>query len=358
MAFTPAGPTSFNLNIDGGQVWAMEGDPATGSVYVGGDFKTVNGRTASLVKVNAAGQVDAAFNPPFRAGRVNEIELVNVGGTKRLIVGGSFGGKLLALNPATGSNTGLIKESITGEVCYSVCSWGTTSVYDFAVSGDRLAAVGNFAQVGGLARLKFAMLDLSRAAGDQLTSWYHSGFAKRCATDHERRVANLQGVDFSPSGSHFSVAATGQIPASHADIWHFDGAKPVNSTVCDAVGRFAVADMSKPQWINYTGGDSVWTVADTGAAVYAQGHFKWMDNPDGHASLGTGDSHSGRPAARRPGIAAINPATGLALPWNPGVSARSGGRALEVTPDGLWVGSDSPRFGSEQHYGIAFAPLP
>src|SRR3712207_7371368 len=49
-------------------------------------------------------------------------------------------------------------------------------------------------------------------------------------------------------------------------------------------GRFSVSDDTKAQWINYTGGDSVWRVQDTGVATYMTGHFRWVDNPDGFAS--------------------------------------------------------------------------
>ena len=86
--------------------------------------------------------------------------------------------------------------------------------------------------------------------------------------------------------------------------------------------------------------------------MYAQGHFQWLDNPFGFAS------RDGGGAARRLGIGAINPTTGLALPWAPNKPASTGGRALVATDAGLWVGSDSQYFGGEPRSGIAFAPLP
>ena len=111
-------------------------------------------------------------------------------------------------------------------------------------------------------------------------------------------------------------------------------------------------DDSEPQWINYTGGDSVWAVADTGAAVYAQGHFQWLDNPYGFAS------NDGGGAARRVGIGAIDPVSGDALPWGPRKPSSIGGRPFVVTTAGLWVGSDSLTFDGEPRRGIAFVPLP
>ncbi len=352
--------TGFDPKLDK-QVRAVE-NAADGGVYVGGDFTTVNGVSrGGLVKLTAAGVIDPTFKPPFGRALVYDVELVD----GHLIIAGNFKQKLMSLNPVTGASDGYISKTITGEVCVedngtTYCSWGNTSVYDFAVNpaGNRLVAVGNFTHVDGQARSKFFMLQLG-TTGAKLDPWYYPGFAKRCETEHPRRIANLQGVDFSPDGTAFNVAATGQVSLT-PDIWYQrlgDDNKP-NTTVCDAVGRFNLSDPTKPAWINYTGGDSVWTVADTGKAVYMQGHFKWVDNPDGYGSLGIGDKTSGAPAARRSGIAAINPATGLALSWNPAVPTKMGGKALEVTAAGLWVGSDSTKFGSETHYGIAFAPKP
>lgn len=359
VAFDPTSgvvDTGFNPSLDG-MVRAVENAP-DGGVYVGGDFKNVNGVSRpALVKLTPAGAINTAFKPPFRGGLVYDIQLVN----GHLIVAGSAGKKLMSLNPTTGADDGLINSSITGRVCLATgeCSWGTTSVYDFAVSGNRLAAVGNFTQVDGALRSKFFMLDLSKKPS-ALDPWYYQGFAKECSSNASRRIANLQGIDFNPTGTALDVAATGQIPKDRPqDIWY--QSKGVNNlpntTVCDAIGRFNVSDPTKPAWINYTGGDSMWTVQDTGAAVYVQGHFRWVDNPDGYASIGVGEKRTGKPATSRKGIAAIDPITGLALPWNAGVTTRTGGKALAATPEGLWVGGDSTRFGSERHYGIAFAPL-
>jgi hypothetical protein len=113
-----------------------------------------------------------------------------------------------------------------------------------------------------------------------------------------------------------------------------------------------MSDDSEPDWINYTGGDSVWAVSDTGSAVYTQGHFQWLDNRCGFASRPCGA------AVNRLGIGAIDPITGRALPWAPEKRAQIGGRSLVATSAGLWVGSDSIGFNGEPRRGIAFAPLP
>ncbi len=241
-------------------------------------------------------------------------------------------------------------------------SWGSVTVHQIAIDPSRthLAATGNFQTVDGQARSKFFMLDLT-AEATSLSPWYYPGFAKPCATTAPRRIANLQGVDFSPDGSSFTVTATGQIPDEKTDIWYArlgDDNRP-DTTVCDAVGRFSLADPSKPEWINYTGGDSVWSVSDTGAAVYVGGHFKWLDNPDGYASIGTGDKVSGAPAANRRGIGAIDPDTGLALGWNPGSGqTKIGGKAFLADAAGLWIGNDATRFNGKPRRGLQSVPLP
>jgi hypothetical protein len=334
-------------------------DAADGGVYVGGDFTSVDGTTVQrLVKFKADGSRDTRFKPILIKGIVQDVDLYN----GHLLVAGSFGRRLVSLNPDTGADDNFINATFAGAAKNTdgtATSWGAAgTVYDIAASstpqGERLIAVGNFTTVNGVSRSRFAMLNLP---GGGLNDWYYPAFATPCSTDAPRRIANLQGVDWSPDGSHFNVTATGQVPQVKTQVWHHGvaGDQPT-ATVCDAVGRFSLATPSKADWINYTGGDSVWEVADTGAAVYVQGHFKWVDNADGLGSNGVGDTKAGTPAARRSGIAAINPATGYALPWNPAVPTKTGGRALEVTTDGLWVGSDSAKFGAEPHYGIAFAP--
>jgi hypothetical protein len=171
----------------------------------------------------------------------------------------------------------------------------------------------------------------------------------------------LKGVDFSPDGSYFAIASTGFVPQS-GDLF---------VTLFDATARFetAIARPTRPTWINYTGGDSLHSVAITGVAVYVGGHQRWLDNPYGRDNPGPG-------AVSRPGIGALNPATGKALSWNPTRTRGVGAKALFVTGAGLWVGSDTEYGGAlgcsnpqglnrddcagqprELHPGIGFLPL-
>jgi hypothetical protein len=320
------------------------------NVFVGGAFTTVNGISRrALVKIDAAtGKVDTAFNAGFSGGIVWDLKAWNgpSGKIPVLVVAGSVGSKLMALNPRTGTNTGYFKLGIRDAI---PGARGDVAVFRMAIHGSKLVATGNFRTVQGKRRVRFFMAHLG-GSGARINKWYYPGFAKACSSTDARRIAYLQGIDFAPDGSYFVVTATGQIPASKADIWPKGSAK--YHTVCDAAARFNLANDQKPAWINYTGGDSVWEVAATGTAVYVQGHFEWLDNPNGWAS------RDGGGAVRRQGIGAINPATGKALAWNPAKPAVIGGKVFLVTSQGMWVGSDSLTFAGEPHRGIAFVPLP
>jgi len=172
----------------------------------------------------------------------------------------------------------------------------------------------------------------------------------------------LRGVDFSPDGSYFVIDGTGFVPRS-GELF---------ITICDAAARFetGIASPARPTWINYTGGDTLHSVAISGVAVYVGGHQRWLDNPNGRDSAGAG-------AVSRPGIGALNPATGKALSWNPTRTRGVGAKVLQVTPAGP-VGrlghrvrrggrlqqpagpnhddcAGQPR---ELHPGIGFLPLP
>jgi hypothetical protein len=317
-----------------GEVWALAANGT--SLYVGGTFTTVNGvARRGIAKLDAAsGAVDTAFNANLASGRVTEAAVV--GG--RLLVGGTFPGKLRALNLATGANTGYINVAITGTVADNA---GPTEVYRFAVNpaGTRLVAVGNFTTVAGQSRSRAFMLNLGATV--MLNAWYYAPLRNMCAASSLPDY--MRDVDFSPDGSWFATVSTGFVPQAGG----------IGRDLCDAAARFetGITAPTRPTWINYTGGDTLHSVAATDVAVYAQGHQRWFDNPQGRNSPGPG-------AVSRPGIGTISPTSGLALPWNPTKDRGVGGKDLYVTSQGLWVGSDTTHIGGETHARIALMPRP
>lgn len=321
-----------------GPVWAVRATRS--ALFVGGGFTRVNGAPhTGLVKIDATtGVVKDRFQPPITSGRVSEIRLVD----GRVLVGGTFRQKLLALHPRTGADTGYLDLAITGSVAGN--SGQLTEVFRFGVdpARGRLVAVGNFTKVDGQFRRRAFMLNLGPRTAS-LNPWYYSALNHRCSSEEPTKQAYLEDVDFAPDGSYFVLVSTGFVPSFP---------RRIGKDICDAAARFEtdIVDPVLPTWINYTGGDTLHSVAATGAAVYVQGHNRWLDNPYGRNSAGEG-------AVDRPGGGAIDPVSGKALPWNPVKRAVVGGYDFLATRAGLWVGSDGKYFHGEYHYGIAFCPL-
>ena len=329
-------PTAWAPNVNG-EVWRTL--YVAPYLYVGGSFTNADGVASRLVRYrvdSGTPVIDPTWVPQDVGGIVNDLEYA--GG--RLYVAGSFKKRLVALDPATGRNTGYVNLGISGSV--KVNAAGPTEVYRIAINpaGTRLVALGNFTTVGGQTRYRAFMADLGDAAAT-LDTWYYQPLVNNCAASSLR--AQLRDVDFSPDGSYFVVAATGYVVSSTAGI---------GRDICDAAARFetGVANPTRPTWINYTGGDTLHSIAATGVAVYVGGHQRWLDNPYGRDSAGPG-------AVSRPGVGALDPATGKALAWNPGKTRGVGTKAIYPTPTGVWFGSDGRRFAGVIHDSIAFTPL-
>ena len=322
-------PLDLSFN---GTVGAIEATADGTALFIAGAFTKVNGITRrGILKYDLVNdRIDPTFAPTGMR-TVNDVVLAN----GAVIAAGNFTKTVMALNPTTGADTGAINITVAGTVNPD----DDVRVRHIAVSpdGTRLVATGNFVTVNGQTRRRAFMLNLGPTA--TLSTWYAPRFAANCPAGGSRREW-AQGVDFSPDGSYFVIVTTG-------------GPNGTTSGMCDAAGRFETANVSStvaPTWINWTGGDTLYSVAITGPAVYVGGHQRWLDNPLGRDSAGAG-------AVSRPGIGAIDPVTGMALPWNPTKSREHGTMVLEATPSGLWVGSDGSMFGREEHAGIGFAPL-
>jgi hypothetical protein len=182
------------------------------------------------------------------------------------------------------------------------------------------------------------MLDLGATAAT-VSAWRYGPSGQMCAASSLPDY--MRDVDFSPDGSYFVTVSTGFVPLSGQ----------IGTALCDATARFETANLAptRPTWINYTGGDTLHSVAVTDLAVYVQGHQRWLNNPLGRDSAGPG-------AVSRPGIGAIDPTTGLALSWNPTKDRGVGGKDLLVTARGLWVASDTAHIGHETRMRIALLP--
>jgi hypothetical protein len=333
-ATTGAVSAAFAPVLDGAVLTLAPG-PDGQSVYVGGQFNNVNGvKSKSLALLSlSTGKAVAGFKAPPTNGIVNELRTdasfthLYLGGTFT-ILGGQARGGLGSLSPTTGAVDGALTISVSGHHNYGKLPGtkiGATGVKSFDISGNRLVLIGNFDTVAGLPRDQIAVANLNGAGGTVDPNWATSQLSAPCSPAFDSWVRMVR---FSADGSYFVVASSG------------GQASPTLS--CDAATRFESAPGGQnvpPTWIASTGQDTLWSVAMTPAAIYLGGHERWLNNPSGHNLAGPG-------AVARPGIAAVDPATGLPLAWNPGRHPRGiGAKALFVSPTGLWVGADQEYYG-------------
>jgi hypothetical protein len=197
---------------------------------------------------------------------------------------------------------------------------------------------GNFSTVNGADRVQVAMVDVT-STSSALAGWATSRYGNVCNTSAFETY--VRDIDFSPDGSYFVLVTTGG-PFGQ-------------TTLCDSAARWDATKTTsdqQPVWVNYTGGDTLLSVSCTGVAVYVGGHQRWLDNTFGHDNAGPG-------AVDRPGIGAIDPASGKALSWNPTRTRGHGAEVLMATSDGgLFVGSDTDELANEWHQRVGFFPAP
>jgi len=330
---------AFNPNLSGS---ANSLDTDGTYVYVGGSFTTVGGVSRPRVaKLTAGGALVQGFAAPSAG--VNEVVVRG----NRLYIGGAFKnvggtanprGGLAAYDKDTMALLPQVNVPFTG-----LYNGGSTNIkrFDLSPDGSKLVAVGNFTTVGGQTRAQIAMLNTPPAGTASLAGWSTNRFDQAhnsgCASVFDTFVRD---VDFSPDGSYFAVTTTGAF-----------GGGANSGTLCDTTTRWQTNSTgNEPSWADYTGADTTYGIAVTGAAIYVGGHMRWENNSFEGDQAGPG-------AVPREGIAALDPVNGLPLSWNPGRARGVGAQALYATPTGLWVGSDTNRIGRETHNRIAFMPL-
>jgi hypothetical protein len=332
-----------------GAVETIAAAPSEGNIIIGGRFKTVNTTAQrSLAMLTPQGQRVSTF-----AAKTNGYVTKALVRGDRLIAGGKFGtangvarGHLAAFSATTGSlDAGLNLPVTEGRVKSSgAVSAPSIEEMDANAEGTRLVVIGNFRKVGGLLRQQIAMIDLTnRTVTGWSTDRYPNGVAGSAQPFQCYQVfeTQMRDVEFSPDGSYFVVVTTG-------------GAPDFNKTsLCDTTARWQTSTTANATetWKNCTGGDTLYSVAVTGAAVYVGGHQRWLDNCGGRDAAAVGSFAAD-------GIGAIDPATGKAIrTWNPGRTRGVGAEELVATGAGLHVGSDTTRLGGEYHARLGFFPL-
>ncbi len=344
--------TGFVPSLDGA-VWQVTPGPVADTVYLAGAFTTVDGvKSKSLALVSTiTGARVPGFTAPTMDGIAYTVKLSGghlfVGGDFSKVAGVAHSG-IVTLNPTTGALDPYLDVQLTGHHNDSGSgAIGGVGARKMAVSpdGSRLIVIGNFKDANGTLHDQIVNILIgSKPAATIDPNWNTQEYTALCFSDAFDTY--MQDVDFAPDGSYFVVAATGGSGTNN------DG----SNSLCDSASRWetsATGDNVQPTWADYSGQDTIASVAVTGSAVYVGGHQRWLNNPDGYDYAGPG-------AVPRPGLGALDPVSGVPMSWNPGRNPRgSGAAALLATSTGLWVGSDTQYIGNRKYYRgrIAFFPL-
>jgi hypothetical protein len=325
MAFAP---------VMNGEVESLAVAPDGLHVFAGGRFAKINGvAQKSLAKLRPS---DGARIAQFKGKTNARVKDMAVGGG-RLYIGGTFATvngvartALAALDPTTGALSTDLALAFSGPRNGTL----NTDKLDITPDGSKLIAIGNWTLVNDLQRDQIVMVDLTTTP-NSVFDWATTRYQQQCAAVFD---TYMRDVDVPPDGSYFVVGTTGAYRAG---------------SLCDTAARWELGRTGsgqQPTWVDYTGGDTLYSVAVTGSAVYVGGHQRWMNNPYKADRAGAG-------AVPREGIAALDPVNGLPLSWNPGRDRGVGAFALVSTPEGLWIGSDTDRIGRFEYHGrIAFMP--
>jgi hypothetical protein len=327
----------FSPNVDG-EILTMVTDGS--AIYIGGKFLTIDGVTKRrIAKLDLAGNL-LEFKAKVSSGTgVYDMAIAN----GRLYFGGAISavnGEVRQRFAAAALPDGALDPNIV--VGFDgKHNGGTKRVHklDITPDGNTLIAIGNFLTVDDQDRRQIAILDISNGFAS-VTSWRTSRYEGQC---HSRFDTYMRDVDVDPDGRYFIVGTTGAF---------FGGANA--GVMCDTVSRWELGTSGsgqQPTWVDYSGGDTTFSVAATGVAVYVGGHQRWWNNPFSGDRAGPG-------AVSRPGIAVLDPLNGLPFSWNPERHPRGRGVfALVGTRDGLWLGSDTNKIADLYRAKIAFMPL-
>lgn len=340
-----------------GVVNALQISPDNKSLYVGGEFISVDGVSRyGLVKWNLQkNKLDTDFDAHLdRTGNGKVYDLKYTHG--QLLVATSSGSAksvLLSVNPKTGDTTSYADISIEEPVR---AIQGIPRVYKIAISpnNNKAVIIGDFRHVGGEERLQLAMLDLNDSSLT-LSKWYAYDVMRATTPPSEgdqtetscgiSRSWCLMDVDWSPDGKWFAIAASG-------------GPGMTYPSLKDGISRFENNDDSNnyPTWINYSQGDTFHSVRVTKNIVYSGGHNKYLNGKviyHGEKQDVKRENHSG--------LGAIRADSGRAVThWNHGDSTQrgEGWRGMLVVPDqGLWVGGDTDYIHGEPRNRLGLMPV-
>src|SRR5215472_15216399 len=371
-AANPFSVTAWNPDVNGEvNSIALSGDCT--KAYIGGQFTSVGGTAA-----NNIAEIDTttgAVVSGFADNASNIVDTLALTSSGHLLVGGHFGTingsnahkYFASLNPLTGVDDGFLNLKISGQYHYCNSTGKCNVVFPTQIYNQQLSHSGTldlvegvFTNVGGVPRQQIFMLNLAGTKAT-VTGWTSPEFdgSKGNAPGGYRYQCwwtesfYIRAAAWSPQDSTVYLAATGKEP------WN----QPAGNQrvgLCDATTAFPATQASVLHtWIDYTGCDSLYSVAADDSAVYAAGHPRWAQNSKGCNVQGPG-------AVPDAGLQGLTPATGLALLNGSGTAglysmSRANADDMLITSAGLWIGStdrghDDHCGGAGFHGGICFLP--
>ncbi len=314
-------------------------DPDGSGLWVVGTFNNIDGvKRRKIARLNADGSLDEAFKANADA-KASAVAISPDG--NRLFVGGQF--TVIEGQPRAGlaeldANTGAVAAGWTIGIEGGIGVGGALSVKGLAVTPDSRSVMimASAQKIGGLDRFGLAKVSIQ---GDtaRMQNWRTKLFENNMAIRGGQFW--FRGFDMSPDGKYFVLTTSGG-----------DG-PPTN----DVAVRFPIrgngSDDVQPDWITRNF-DSTYSAAIDDDVVYIGGHFQYTEAPgamdpypgDPNRSYGFGGdvnaSVLGDQVIARQQVAALDPATGHALGWNPGANGFNGVYSLEVIDRGLLLGHD------------------
>ncbi len=348
--------------FENGSIRAIEPTPDGTHLVIGGSFTRVDGRWRNRVaKLDLDGEVDRIFVADVDS----EVEALDVD-AERVYVGGNFetvGGiarsRLAAVDAATGAVDTGFDFPITEPSAFNNAN-GAVKALDITPDGSRLVVVYNALKIAGEDRVGVAQIGLGPTP--TLLPWqtdlYATGRTEGCISSK----LWMRDMDISPNGKYFVIVTSGHDAPPACDT----------SVALPIEGEAGVEAL----WVTRMF-DSTFSVGISDFAVYVGGHFCYTEGPGAPdfgfdqfpkyrkpaaCQTGTADANVDSPpwVARRQ-VAALDPATGWALEWDPGTNAQVAVFALEVTDRGLLLGHDQDRVNqvdTGRHAFFDFGPLP
>lgn len=299
-AFNATSGALLNWNPDAnGSVRVLRVSPAGTRIYVGGSFTRVGG--AARYRVAAVGPISgAALNwKPYVNDTVKAITTSNSGahvylGGDFTSVAGAGRSRLASIEAGSGKLSSVFKPSVTRDTRFA-----TVLGLDVSNSGKTLYLVGLFTRVKGVGRHNSAAVSTGIAT---LRPWKPA-----------KALATATSVEVSAGGTRVFVGGRG--PGGY-------------------VQSYTTGSAGTPVWAHTANGDVEALVASSGT-LYVGGHFTSMVGiPRGH-------------------LAAMGPASGSLLSWNPNANGVLGVYGAGLRGSRVGVGGQFTRVAGVDHQGFA-----